>query len=195
MERELYATSLEDVRQFCDSHSLRSVPALPKLANLPTLVDRRLLDKESLLLESGDDALLLHLERKDFERVLKGAIICDIAVPLAPLEQDVDPSTDSEQILGAVQNFTQLRIRQRLEETLELPLLSETASELSTCVWTPKPISVIWRKWLRPTQVCRPKWSAGPPLRTIPRRGKFVPFRMRSYGCWDSIWFSTWPWA
>lgn len=130
MERELYATSLEDVRQFCDSRSLRSVPALPKLANLPTLVDRRLLDKESLLLESGDDALLLHLERKDFERVLKGAIICDIAVPLAPLEQDVDPSTDSEQILGAVQNFTQLRIRQRLEETLELPLLSETAQRI-----------------------------------------------------------------
>jgi HD-like signal output (HDOD) protein/prolyl-tRNA editing enzyme YbaK/EbsC (Cys-tRNA(Pro) deacylase) len=130
MERELRATGLDDVRQFCDSHSLQSVPALPKLANLPTLVDRRLLDRESLLLDSGDDEQLLHLDRKDFQQVLEDAIICDIAVPLAPLEQDSDVASDSEQILGAVKNFTQLRIRQRLEETLELPPLSETAQRI-----------------------------------------------------------------
>ncbi|MDQ2076685.1 HDOD domain-containing protein [Marinimicrobium sp. ABcell2] len=130
MERELRATGLEDVRQFCDSHSLQSVPALPKLANLPTLVDRRLLDRESLLLDSGDDEQLLHLDRKDFQQVLEDAIICDIAVPLAPLEQDSGAANDSEQILGAVKNFTQLRMQQRLEETLELPPLSETAQRI-----------------------------------------------------------------
>lgn len=130
MGRELRATGLDELRQFCDSHSLQSVPALPKLAGLPTLVDRRLLDRESLLLDSGDDEQLLHLNRDDFRRVLEDAIICDIGVPLGPLEIDRTDISDTDQILGAVRNFTQLRIKQRLEETLELPPLSETAQRI-----------------------------------------------------------------
>jgi HD-like signal output (HDOD) protein len=56
--------------------------------------------------------------------------VCDISVPLVPLEKDDSNCSDSEQILGAVRNFTQLRVRQRLEETLELPPLSDTAQRI-----------------------------------------------------------------
>lgn len=128
--REMRATGQDAVRQFCDTHSLQSVPALPKLAGLPTLVDKQLLARDSLLLDSGDDEQLLHVNRDDFQQVLEDAIICDIATPLAPLEREPGPSGDQEQILGAISGFTQLRIKQRLEETLELPPLSETAQRI-----------------------------------------------------------------
>src|SRR5690606_23809640 len=72
----------------------------------------------------------LHLNREDFQRVLEDAIICDIAVPLGPLEIDEGTDQDTDHILGAVRNFTQLRIKQRLEETLELPPLTDTAQRI-----------------------------------------------------------------
>ena len=128
--RELRATSLEDIRKFCETHKLDSVPALPKLAGLLTVVDKHLLDHNELLLDSGNEEQLVRIGRAEFEIILEGAIICDISVPLAPLEADDFKSNDVDQILGAVRNFTQLRIKQRLEETLELPPLSDTAQRI-----------------------------------------------------------------
>jgi len=130
MGRELRATDQNALREFCDSLSLQSLPALPKLAGLPTLVDKDLLSRDSLFLDSGDDAQLLRIDRDSFQQVLEDAIICSVATPLEPLEQDVEPSSDETQILGAVRSFTQLRVRQRLEETLELPPLNETARRI-----------------------------------------------------------------
>lgn len=128
--RELQATSLEDIRKFCDAHHLDSIPALPKLAGLQTLVDRSLMDRSELLLDSGSEEQLVRIDRNEFEQILEGATLCDISVPLAPLEAEDFNTSDQDQILGAVRNFTQLRVKQRLEETLELPPLSDTAQRI-----------------------------------------------------------------
>lgn len=128
--RELHATSREELAKFCQSHSLQTVPALPKIAGLLTLVDKALLDRNDLLLDSGNEEQLLHLNRAEFQHVLEDAIICDISVPLVPLEKEDVSSKDVDQILSAVRNFTHLRIKQRLEETLELPPLSDTAQRI-----------------------------------------------------------------
>ncbi len=130
MGRELRATSREDISKFCASHKLDSIPALPRLAGLLTLVDKHLLDRNELLLDSGNEDQLVKLGREEFEQILADAIICDISVPLIPLEKDDSDISDTDQILGAVRNFTTLRIKQRLEETLELPPLSETAQRI-----------------------------------------------------------------
>lgn len=130
LSRELHATGPEELAKFCQTHSVQSVPALPKLAGLLTLVDKSLLDRDEILLDSGNDEQLLHLNRAAFQHVLEDAIICDIAVPLAPLEAESLGASDTDQILGAVRNFTQLRVKQRLEETLELPPLSDTAQRI-----------------------------------------------------------------
>ena len=127
--RELKAASEEDIQKFCLSHNLNSIPALPKLAGLTTLVDQHLTEQAELWADSGNDEQLLHFSREEFKQVLSDAIVCDITVPLSPLEQD-NSSNDTDQILGAVRNFTQLRIKQRLEETLELPPLSDTAQRI-----------------------------------------------------------------
>lgn len=128
--RELRATSVEDIQKFCATHHLDSIPALPKLAGLQTLVDKSLMDRKELLLDSGNEEQLVRIDLSEFQTILEGAILCDISVPLATLEADDLNTGDSEQILGAVRNFTQLRIKQRLEETLELPPLSDTAQRI-----------------------------------------------------------------
>jgi HD-like signal output (HDOD) protein/prolyl-tRNA editing enzyme YbaK/EbsC (Cys-tRNA(Pro) deacylase) len=128
--RELHATSLDELAKFCQTHSLQTVPALPKIAGLLTLVDKNLLDRNDLLLDSGNEEQLLHLNRAEFQQILEDAIISDISQPLAPLEKEDASVSDVDQILGAVRNFTQLRIKQRLEETLELPPLSDTAQRI-----------------------------------------------------------------
>lgn len=127
--RELHAAKPEDIQKFCLSHNLQSIPALPKLAGLLTLIDRSLVERNELLADSGDDRQLLRFSREEFQQIMDDATVCDIAVPLAPLEVD-DASKDTEQILGSVRNFTQLRVKQRLEETLELPPLSDTAQRI-----------------------------------------------------------------
>lgn len=128
--RELLAAKPEDVHKFCVSHNLQSIPALPKLAGLLTLIDRSLVERSELLADSGDDQQLLRFSREEFQQIMDDATICDIAVPLEPLEIDDTSSSDADQILGSVRNFTQLRIKQRLEETLELPPLSDTAQRI-----------------------------------------------------------------
>lgn len=130
LNRELHAAKAEDIHRFCLSHNLQSIPALPKLAGLVTLIDRSLIERTELLADSGDEQQLLRFSREEFQQMMDDAMICDIAVPLEPLEFDDTSISDTDQILGAVRNFTQLRIKQRLEETLELPPLSDTAQRI-----------------------------------------------------------------
>lgn len=130
LKRNLRATSSDELRKFFNKHNLDSIPALPRLAGLTTLVDQRLLEPESLLLDSGTAEQLLHVKQTDFHQALNDTTICDICVPLAQLEVDDNTANDEEQILGAVRNFTNLRIKQRLKETLELPPLPETAQRI-----------------------------------------------------------------
>lgn len=130
LSRDLHAAKPEDVHKFCVSHNLQSIPALPKLGGLLTLIDRSLVERNELLADSGDDQQLLRFSREEFQNIIDDAIICDIAVPLEPLEVDDTSSSDHDQILGAVRNFTQLRVKQRLEETLELPPLTDTAQRI-----------------------------------------------------------------
>ncbi|HEY7886159.1 MAG TPA: HDOD domain-containing protein [Cellvibrionaceae bacterium] len=130
LNRNLRAAPADELKQFFATNKYQTVPALPQVAGLLTLVDTQLLEREDLLLDSGDDEQLIHVRKNAFEQTLKDAIVCEISVPLAPLEADDSSVNDSEQITGAITNFTQLRIKQRLEETLELPPLSDTAQRI-----------------------------------------------------------------
>lgn len=130
LNRQLFATNADELARFCRNHNVQTVPALPKIAGMLTLVDQDLLEREALLLDSGSEEQLLQLSREEFRQVLEDARLCDISVALAPLENDPSVQQDTDLILSAVENFTRLRIKQRLEETLELPPLSETAQRI-----------------------------------------------------------------
>lgn len=130
LNRELRAAGPDELKKFCEANQFHSVPALPQVAGLLTLVDQTLLDRDELLLDSGDEEQLIHVHGTDFQQTLKDAIVCDISAPLAPLEADNSQADDLAEINTAISNFTQLRVKQRLEETLELPPLSDTAQRI-----------------------------------------------------------------
>ena len=134
LQRELRAMPNEELRQFFDKHQFQSMPALPKLTGLPTLVDQRLLQPEALLLDAGIADQLLELKQADFQQILADATICDITTPLANLEAanlaTQNSDCDAAEMTAAIRNFTHLRVKQRLEETLELPPLPVTAQRI-----------------------------------------------------------------
>ena len=129
LTRQLKATSHEDLRGFYQQYQLESVPALPKLSGLPTVVDIQLLEAENLYLDSGTADQMLQLGQHEFQQIIGEATQLDFAIPRGMLEQTID-GDDETQILDAVRNFTRLRIKQRLEETLELPPLPNTAQRI-----------------------------------------------------------------
>ncbi|WP_020207589.1 HDOD domain-containing protein [Gilvimarinus chinensis] len=130
LNRNLRAAGEQALQKFYDTHQCNSVPALPQVAGLLTLVDQNLLQRDDLLLDSGDESQLIRVLGSEFQQTLTDAIICDITIPLPPLESAPPSANQTQQIENAVRNFTSLRIKQRLEETLELPPLSDTAQRI-----------------------------------------------------------------
>ena len=62
------------------------------------------------------------------ELVSARIVLGDFAVDTAPLRHGkLEHLDDIQEITKAIADFTQLRIKQRLEETLEIPPLPETA--------------------------------------------------------------------
>lgn len=128
---QLHAVPNADVRKLCQQHQMQQLPALPSALGLPTLVDNKILDGETVVLSSGDRSGWLRLTTEQFRQSLGGAMLGEFSVPLAKLKHGkFDSCSDVEEITKAVADFTQLRIKQRLEETLEFPPLPDTAQRI-----------------------------------------------------------------
>lgn len=110
--RKLTAVPPPALRQLLARHRLQRLPALP-LPGVPCLYDARQVNADS------------------FRRLLDQAIGGPFTVPLASLRPNLDrPDEDTAQISQAVEAFTARRIRQRLEEALEIPPLPHTANRI-----------------------------------------------------------------
>ncbi len=105
-----------------------SVPAIPDWEGLPTLIDMTLLNNKTLLLDAGGNKELLEIDISDFQERIKPNSIGDIA--LSPPQVPDSNEMDREQIIHSIKNFTELRIKKRLEETLEMPPLPTTAQRI-----------------------------------------------------------------
>ncbi|MBB6342765.1 HD-like signal output (HDOD) protein/prolyl-tRNA editing enzyme YbaK/EbsC (Cys-tRNA(Pro) deacylase) [Pseudomonas fluvialis] len=129
--RKLVAVKPERLERMLGKHDLHSLPALPPLTSSPCLYDERLLQQETLLLDSGTPGLLLEIASADFKPLLAKASAARFGEPLANIRPNLDrPDDDRAEITLAVQNFTARRIQQRLEETIEIPPLPETAQKI-----------------------------------------------------------------
>ena len=117
-----------DMQKLLTKISSAAMPAVPELMGLPTFVDQRLLQTEAVYLDSGNHELL-RIQQSEFSSMLDKAVTGSFTRELTELEQQANTS-DSEAIFTAVKQFTQMRIKQRLEETLELPPLPDTAQKI-----------------------------------------------------------------
>lgn len=118
------------LKQFAKSLGLEEMAAMPKLGNLPTIVDSTLLDKPTLLLNVGLGDQHIELDKASFQKLLESTIVNDIATPLDTLNNSVPANLDEKHITQSVEKFTQLRVKERLEETLELPSLPSIAQKI-----------------------------------------------------------------
>lgn len=131
--RQLQPLAQADINKIKAKLSVRTLPAFDDLMEAETLIDERLYQLKEVYVYSGSQHSLIRLasaqllKHKDSTRV---ADLCEPVPVMAP-ENDVDLfEQDREQIHRSLTSFTALRIRQRIEETLEIPPLPATAQAI-----------------------------------------------------------------
>jgi HD-like signal output (HDOD) protein/prolyl-tRNA editing enzyme YbaK/EbsC (Cys-tRNA(Pro) deacylase) len=129
--RAFEALPHEDVNSLVESYSLKTLPAIPDITGLPAVVDSRVLEQETVYVETDQADKLIRLSKGAFSASTQKAKIENIAVPLSAIAYNINqPGNDLAQINQALEKFTSLRIKQRLEDTLELPPLPASAQEI-----------------------------------------------------------------
>ncbi|MDG9858046.1 aminoacyl-tRNA deacylase and HDOD domain-containing protein [Pseudomonas nitroreducens] len=129
--RKLVAVKPDRLERMLGKHQLGRLPALPPLTSSPCLYDERLLQEPQLLIESGTPGTLLEIPTASFRSLLEKASAARFGVLLDSIRPNLDrPDDDRKEITQAVQAFTARRIQQRLEETIEIPPLPETAQKI-----------------------------------------------------------------
>src|SRR5690606_30029297 len=110
---------------------LQTIPAIPALTGLPVVADESLQQLESVILETGQAGQWLKMSGELFRSLLADTQWLDFSIPLDRISINRhDSQRDLDQINTAISKFTLLRIQQRLEDTLELPPLPETAQRI-----------------------------------------------------------------
>jgi len=117
-----------DTWSLLQAEELMSVPSVPHWRSMPTFIDESLKLSDDLILEAGDHRQLIHLSNANFCKLTSKAKIGNFTSAVPELESR--HAADEGQIFDSVKRFTQLRIKQRLDETLELPPLPDTAQRI-----------------------------------------------------------------
>lgn len=123
---------LTSIRQLLSQHALETLPPLPALFELPCLCDPAVFKHHTVYFESGIAGQLLALKSTDLSHLL-GATSQHIncAEPVSQAQPNhCAMNTDLEQIKSAVTRLTTRRIHQRLENTLEIPVLNKTSNQV-----------------------------------------------------------------
>ncbi|SDT08554.1 HD-like signal output (HDOD) domain, no enzymatic activity [Halopseudomonas xinjiangensis] len=129
--RELEPVRMAQAERILAKHGISTVPGLPMIFGSPCVFEQQLVEHNRLWIDSGLPGLYLEIESDDIGSLISKASSGRFSVPLSSLEPlPSDPEQDRNNISDAVKNFTALRMRQRLEETIEIPPLPETAQKV-----------------------------------------------------------------
>lgn len=129
--RELEPIRAVQLQRILAKHQLNQLPGLPVLFSSPCVVEQSLLSQPTLWLDSGLRGWSLELDQKSAHLLLAKASAAHFSVALAGIHSlPDDPAQDGQDLSRAVSSFTALRMRQRLEETIEIPPLPATAQKV-----------------------------------------------------------------
>ena len=129
--RDLTVVTNGALKKLCQKIQAEQPPAIPRVMGLDLLVDQSVLELPELTLGSGSAANIINITGAHFQKLIEGALIGEFSVDKASLGTgNLDSARDIDDITKAVASFTQLRIKQRLEDTLEFPPLPETAQRI-----------------------------------------------------------------
>jgi HD-like signal output (HDOD) protein len=128
-QRQLMPLSQKDIVKASRNRRLTLISGSEEFYLLPTFVDTSLAGKASLIVDPKGGTLgalrdTLHGNGQHVRHM-------EIAVAADRLQHDLpDAERDPQQITESIRHFTTLRIKQRLDETLEIPPLSATADRI-----------------------------------------------------------------
>jgi len=129
--RQFTALSQTELEQMKSKYKLDEFPAIPQITAMETMIDQALLREKELFISSGtDDQLWLKVPMEQFRSLTTSSHLGNYSAPLRPDNPDQGTDQDLDDIHSAIRQFTPLRIKQRLEETLDLPPLPEVARKI-----------------------------------------------------------------
>lgn len=128
--RQFCALSPDEQSRLKQQLGLDDFPALPQLTRIESMVDQSLLDQDELFILAGRNQTWLKLPNDQFRTLTSGSIIGHFSSPLQTDVLHQSTSSDLGDVHAAVRQFTPLRIQQRLQDTLDLPPLPETARRI-----------------------------------------------------------------
>jgi HD-like signal output (HDOD) protein len=126
-ERHLQPVRGDDVKRFFSQNKLLTREGQQKLFSLPVYIDEVFAGQETLDVIEPNSTLSFTADRSwyadNMRSMRMGLSVSDI--------EDVQPKGNDETVITyAVERFTALRIRQRLEDTLGLPSLAPTTQKI-----------------------------------------------------------------
>lgn len=128
--RQFTALAEEELSALKTRYELSEFPALPQITGMESMVDAALLEETELYIVSGAGHEWLRIPMEQFRTLTTSSHIGNYTAPLRPDSPQQGADLDLEDVHSAIRQFTPLRIRQRLEETLDLPPLPETARKI-----------------------------------------------------------------
>lgn len=133
MQRELRAAPQEARQGIQDRFNWPVYPVVPFTPQAEVAVDQRVLDLTETYLPANEPDTFLkvpgQLMRALMAEVKSRSGTFSVGLPQIKVNH-LEPEEDLDQIKQAIQSFTSLRIQKRLEDTLEMPPLPETARRI-----------------------------------------------------------------
>ncbi|MEX0605014.1 MAG: HDOD domain-containing protein [Marinobacter sp.] len=130
--RDFHIVPLKHQMRVCERLGVKTVPALPTLTGLPCYIDKTVDSSSAVCVYvDGHSSERLLLDGKAFGLLTVDSDRVAAAVPVTGIGVNLNrPEDDQAQLQSALKRFTGLRIQQRLDDTLELPPLPETAQRI-----------------------------------------------------------------
>lgn len=137
VERNLAPISQTEISHLIGSGKLIQIESAPGVFLLPTIIDEDIAEQQFCNFEifTADSVEVQPVSMQSLRTLLREAnyrvraIRCSI--PADRLYRGTaNDSADLDLIFNSIRNFTSLRIKQRLEETLEIPPLPQTAQRI-----------------------------------------------------------------
>lgn len=128
--RQFNAMGESDLLKLKQKFAIEDFPALPQVTKIDSLVDEHLLEERELFIISGASHDWIKLPGDEFKKLTTSSTLGDFTAALPIKTYDQAAEQDLDDVHAAIRQFTPLRIKQRLEETLDLPPLPETARKI-----------------------------------------------------------------
>lgn len=125
------ATQPSSMMKLLASLQLNNLPTLPQLLKLDSCYDPAIFQQPIAYINSGIAGLVIALKPSALRQLLSDSQPLECAEAIAQHQPNQNClSRDAEHIQDAVVRLTARRIHQRLEETLDIPLLNSTAQKI-----------------------------------------------------------------